>query len=38
MISKPVHDIRFADLSALIGNVPEGKTIEYKREMAAGTR
>jgi hypothetical protein len=38
MISKPIHDIRFADLNALIGNVAEGKTIEYKREMPAGTR
>ena len=38
MISKPVHEIRFADLSALIGNVPEGKTIEYNREMPTGTR
>ena len=38
MISKPVHEIRFADLNALIGTVAEGKTIEYKREMPAGTR
>jgi Putative DNA-binding domain len=38
MISKPIHEIRFADLNALVGNVAEGKTIEYKRAMPAGTR
>src|SRR6266404_6076792 len=38
MIPKPAHDIRIADLESLVGRVPEGKTIEYKRQMPAGTR
>jgi hypothetical protein len=37
MILKPIHDIRLADLDALVGVVAEGKTIEYKREMPGGT-
>src|SRR5437773_200695 len=38
MIPKPTQDIRLGDLESLVGRVPEGKTIEYKREMPAGTR
>jgi hypothetical protein len=38
MIPKPAHQITLADLRALVGNVPEGKTIEYKRELPAKTR
>jgi predicted HTH transcriptional regulator len=38
MIPKPTNDIRLADLESLVGRVPEGKTIEYKRELPAGTR
>ncbi|MGC2201592.1 MAG: ATP-binding protein [Stellaceae bacterium] len=38
MISKPIHDIGLTDLDALVGRVAEGKTLEYKREMPAGTR
>ena len=37
MIPKPAHQITLVDLRALTA-VPEGKTIEYKREMPAKTR
>jgi hypothetical protein len=37
MISKPVHQLKLSDLQALIGNVRESKTLEFKREMPAGT-
>jgi hypothetical protein len=33
MIPKPINDISLSDLQALIGNVREGKTIEYKSDM-----
>jgi hypothetical protein len=35
MISKPLTDIHLADLRGLLGNVREGKTIEYKQAMPA---
>jgi hypothetical protein len=35
MIPKPTNRIEYADLAALIGNVREGKTIEYKQELPA---
>jgi hypothetical protein len=38
MISKPTNQITLADLTALIANIPEGKTIEYKREMPTRQR
>jgi hypothetical protein len=38
MIPKPAHQITLSDLQALVGNVPEGKTIEYKLEMPAKSR
>jgi hypothetical protein len=38
MIPKPTNQITLADLQALVGNVPEGKTIEYKREMPTRQR
>jgi hypothetical protein len=38
MLSKPSNQIGPADLDALVGVAAEGKTIEYKREMPAGTR
>jgi hypothetical protein len=37
MISKPIHQLKLSDLQALIGNAPESKTLEFKREMPAGT-
>ena len=38
MLSKSIHEIGLADLQDLKQNgVPEGKTIEYKREMPANT-
>jgi len=37
MISKPIHQLKRSDLHALIGNVRESKTLEFKREMPAGT-
>lgn len=35
MIPKQIHQIGFADLQALIGQVPESRTLEYKRQMQA---
>jgi hypothetical protein len=35
MISKRIADVGLDDLEALLGNVREGKTIEYKRELPA---
>jgi hypothetical protein len=38
MIPKPLEDITEADLNGLVsGSVPEGRTIEYKAELPAGT-
>ncbi len=37
MISKPLTDIQLADLRNLLGNVREGKAIEYKQAMPAKT-
>jgi hypothetical protein len=37
MISKPIHQLKLADLQTLIGSARESKTLEFKREMPAGT-
>jgi hypothetical protein len=37
VIPKQIHQIGFADLQALVGNVPESRTLEYKRQMQAQT-
>jgi hypothetical protein len=37
MISKPLGEIQLADLHGLLGDVREGKTIEYKQAMPAKT-
>jgi len=37
MIAKPLNEVKIADLQALLGNVREGKMIEFKREMPART-
>jgi hypothetical protein len=35
MLSKRLADVGLADLNALLGNMREGKTIEFKRELPA---
>jgi hypothetical protein len=37
MISKPLTEIQLPDIRRLLGNVREGKTIEYKQAMPAKT-
>jgi hypothetical protein len=37
MISKPLTEIQLTDIRGLLGNVREGKTIEYKQVMPAKT-
>jgi hypothetical protein len=34
-LTKPLHQLTVSDIHALVGNVRERKTIEYKREMPA---
>jgi hypothetical protein len=38
MIPKPLNQVNVDDLTALVGNVRESKTIEFKREMPARTQ
>src|ERR1700730_8951120 len=37
MIPKPLNEVTQADILALIGQVSEGRTIDYKRELPGGS-